>query len=181
MSAPIQGSIFSSSVPGRKPMSSPSGIVTRVMMISAKRFDSSVCMSPAASVSSVLPVPAGPEDGDEVDLRIHEQVEREILLAVARVHAPDAVALAAEIARELERGGAGFDAPHDGLDACFAGLVHELVDVQVGDHRARRPGRKCARLPSRTCMSLPAFSQKSAGSAASPVYSTSASSMVLSL
>ena len=60
MSAPIQGSIFSSSVPGRKPMSSPSGIVTRVMMISAKRFVSSVCMSPAASVSSVLPVPAGP-------------------------------------------------------------------------------------------------------------------------
>ncbi len=41
-------------------MSSPSGIVTRVMMISTKRFDSSVCMSPAASVSSVLPVPAGP-------------------------------------------------------------------------------------------------------------------------
>ena len=33
-SAPIQGCIFSSSVPGRKPMSSPSGTVTRVMMIS---------------------------------------------------------------------------------------------------------------------------------------------------
>ncbi|CFN79803.1 Uncharacterised protein [Bordetella pertussis] len=33
-SAPIQGSIFSSSVPGRKPMSSPTGTVTRVMMIS---------------------------------------------------------------------------------------------------------------------------------------------------
>ena len=60
MRAPIQGSIFSSSVPGRKPMSSPSGIVTRVMMISAKRLCSSVCTSPAASVSSVLPVPAGP-------------------------------------------------------------------------------------------------------------------------
>ena len=38
MSAPIQGSIFSSSVPGRKPMSSPSGMVTRVMMISLKRL-----------------------------------------------------------------------------------------------------------------------------------------------
>ncbi len=77
----------------------------------------------------------GPEDGDEVDFRIHEQVEREILLAVAGVHAPDAVALAAKIARQFERGGAGLDAPHDGLDAGFAGfLVHELVDVQVGDH-----------------------------------------------
>ena len=38
ISAPIQGSIFSSSVPGRKPMSSPRGIVTRVMMISLKRL-----------------------------------------------------------------------------------------------------------------------------------------------
>ena len=54
MSAPIHGSIFSSSVPGRKPMSSPSGTVTRVMMISMKRLRSRVC------VSSVLPLPAGP-------------------------------------------------------------------------------------------------------------------------
>ncbi len=41
-------------------MSSPSGMVTRVMMISAKRLRSSVCSRPAASASSVLPVPAGP-------------------------------------------------------------------------------------------------------------------------
>ena len=33
-SAPIHGLIFSSSVPGRKPMSSPTGTVTRVTMIS---------------------------------------------------------------------------------------------------------------------------------------------------
>ena len=32
--APIHGVIFSSSVPGRKPMSSPMGTVTRVTMIS---------------------------------------------------------------------------------------------------------------------------------------------------
>ncbi len=32
--APIHGYIFSSSVPGRKPMSSPTGTVTRVTMIS---------------------------------------------------------------------------------------------------------------------------------------------------
>ena len=34
MRAPIQGVIFSSSVPGRNPMSSPTGTVTRVMMTS---------------------------------------------------------------------------------------------------------------------------------------------------
>ncbi len=34
-SAPIHGAIFSSSVPGRKPMSSPTGTVARVTMISA--------------------------------------------------------------------------------------------------------------------------------------------------
>ena len=60
MSAPIHGSIFSSSVPGRKPISSPRGMVTRVMMISTKRLVSRVCMRPAARASSVLPVPAGP-------------------------------------------------------------------------------------------------------------------------
>src|SRR3546814_9631038 len=31
----------------------------------------------------------GAEQGDEVDLRIHQRVEREVLLAVARVDAPD--------------------------------------------------------------------------------------------
>jgi hypothetical protein len=39
-------------------MSSPTGTVTRVMMISAKSLVSSVCVRAAASVSSVLPVPA---------------------------------------------------------------------------------------------------------------------------
>ena len=33
-SAPIQGVIFSSSVPGKKPMSSPTGTVARVTIIS---------------------------------------------------------------------------------------------------------------------------------------------------
>ena len=41
-------------------MSSPTGTVTRVMMISEYTLNSSVSMSPAASVSSVLPVPAWP-------------------------------------------------------------------------------------------------------------------------
>ena len=41
-------------------MSSPTGTVARVMMISVKRFWSSVCASPAVSASSVLPVPAWP-------------------------------------------------------------------------------------------------------------------------
>jgi hypothetical protein len=39
-------------------MSSPTGTVTRVMMISEKSLVSRVWVSAAASVSSVLPVPA---------------------------------------------------------------------------------------------------------------------------
>ena len=41
-------------------MSSPTGTVTRVMMISEYSFCSSVIARPAASVSRVLPVPAWP-------------------------------------------------------------------------------------------------------------------------
>ena len=56
--APIHGVIFSSSVPGKKPMSSPTGTVMRVMMTSEKRCISSVCCKAAAIVTNVLPVPA---------------------------------------------------------------------------------------------------------------------------
>ena len=56
--APIHGVIFSSSVPGRKPMSSPTATVARVMMTSANRPISRVCCNAAAMVSRVLPVPA---------------------------------------------------------------------------------------------------------------------------
>src|SRR6187551_359063 len=123
MSAPIHGSIFSSSVPGRKPMSSPSGMVTRVMMISTKRFDSSVCMSPAASVSRVLPVPAGPR-----------MVTKSISGSMSRLSAKFCSRLRA-FTRQLERGLAGLDTPHDGLDAFAGFLVHELIHVKIGDHR----------------------------------------------
>ena len=58
--APSHGAIFSSSVPGRNPISSPTEMVARVMMISLKRLCSIVWVRPAASVSSVLPVPAWP-------------------------------------------------------------------------------------------------------------------------
>ena len=59
-SAPIHGPIFSSSVPGKKPMSSPTLTVARVTMISVYRRSSSTWVSPAASAISVLPVPAVP-------------------------------------------------------------------------------------------------------------------------
>ena len=89
-------------------------------MISTKRLRSRVCARPAASASSVLPLPAGPEQRDEIDLRIHQQIEREILLAVARGDAPDAVALAAKIARQLQRGRVAVHRAHDRLDALRA-------------------------------------------------------------
>ena len=59
-SAPIQGPIFSSSVPGRNPMSSPTLTVARVTMISVYRRSSSTCVSPAAKAIKVLPEPAVP-------------------------------------------------------------------------------------------------------------------------
>jgi hypothetical protein len=76
MSAPIHGAIFSSSVPGRKPMSSPTGTVARVMTISRKRLSSRVCVRPAARASSQqrLSGSGGAEQGDKIQLGIHEQV-----------------------------------------------------------------------------------------------------------
>ena len=52
------GSIFSSSVPGKKPISSPTLTVARVKMISEKRRMSIVWLKAAANVINVLPVPA---------------------------------------------------------------------------------------------------------------------------
>ena len=59
-SAPIQGPIFSSSVPGKKPISSPTLTVARVMMISVYLRSSSTCISPEARAKRVFPVPAVP-------------------------------------------------------------------------------------------------------------------------
>ena len=137
MRAPIHGSIFSSSVPGRKPMSSPSGIVTRVMMISTKRFDSSVCMRPAASVSSVLPVPAGPRivtksiSGSmsrfsaKFCSRLRALTPQMLWRSPRKSRASSSVALLASMRRTMAS------------MPSLVFLVHELVDVQVGDDRAR--------------------------------------------
>ena len=59
-SAPIHGPIFSSSVPGKKPISSPTLTVARVMMISEYLLSSSTCIRPEARANRVLPVPAVP-------------------------------------------------------------------------------------------------------------------------
>ena len=42
-----------------------------------------------------------PEQCDEIDVRIHEQIEREILLAITRCDAPDCVLVMAEITQRL--------------------------------------------------------------------------------
>ena len=104
-------------------------------MISLKRLVSSVCARPAASVSSVLPVPAGAEDRHEVDVRVEQQVQREVLLAVARGDAPHGVALAAVVLRHFERRDFAVDLAHDRLEAVVLGVVQELVRVPLVHQR----------------------------------------------
>jgi len=55
-------------------MSSPSGIVTRVMMISTKRLVSRVCIRPAGERQQRLAGAGWAQHRDEVDFRIHQQV-----------------------------------------------------------------------------------------------------------
>jgi hypothetical protein len=120
------------------------------------------------------------EQGDEVDLRVHQQVEREVLLAVARGDAPHVVLLVAVVGQRLEGDAAAFLLLHPGLQRVVAVLVDELVDQHVGGERARSGGSRCGLPPSTTaCRAVE--SQKSAGSSRVPVYSRSLSSSTLSL
>ncbi len=120
-------------------MSSPRGMVTRVMMISLKRLWSRVCASPAARVSSVLPVAGRTQHGDEIDFRIHQQVERKILLAVAGGDAPDIVALRAVIHGEFQYRRLAFELAHDRLDPVLAGVVDELIRLPLAHQRTAHP------------------------------------------
>ena len=83
-------------------MSSPTGTVTRVMMISEKSLVSSVCVSAGSQRQQGLAGAGLAEQGDEIDLRIHQQVEREVLLAVARRDAPDGILLVAVVGEGFE-------------------------------------------------------------------------------
>src|SRR5688572_23340432 len=64
---------------------------------------------------------SGPEDRHEVDVRVEQQVQREVLLAVARGDAPHGVALAAVVLSHLERGDFALDLAHDRLEAVVLG------------------------------------------------------------
>ena len=73
------GAIFSSSVPGRKPMSSPTGTVTRVSDDLGVELGSRTWVS-LRPASAAFSGPGLAQQGDEVDFRVHEQIHGEILL-----------------------------------------------------------------------------------------------------
>ena len=118
-------------------MSSPTGTVARVMMISAKRLWSSVCASPAASVEQGLAGAGLAEQGDEVDLRVHQQVQREVLFAVARGDPPDRVLVVGVVLDRLQDGGAAVEFAHLREQRQVAVEVDELVQAE---RRHQRPG-----------------------------------------
>src|SRR5690606_19807924 len=79
----------------------------------------------------------GAEQGDEVDSRIQQQVESEVLLAVAGVDAPDRFGRLAVVNQRLDPGGVVLDAADDALEA--AGRLDDaLIDVPVA-RRQRQP------------------------------------------
>ncbi len=79
----------------------------------------------------------GAEHGDEVDLGVHQQVQREVLLAIARGNAPHAVALAAIVADQLQRRAFAFDLADQRLDPLRIVFVHELVHLPLGAPQGR--------------------------------------------
>src|SRR5688572_4664804 len=85
------------------------------------------------------------EQRDEVDGRVHEQVEREVLLAVARGDAPHRVLGVRVVAQRLEHGDATLRLLDQRIERLVPGLVeHELVHVQLRD---QRPAHAVVRVP----------------------------------
>ncbi len=72
----------------------------------------------------------------EVDLRIHQQVQREVLLAVARGDAPDVVLVVREVLQRLQERGLAARFLHDREERPVALVVHELVHQHRGHQRA---------------------------------------------
>ena len=68
---------------------------------------------------------------DEVALRVHQQVEREVLLAVARGDAPDVVALVRVILDGLENGRLAGDFFDDRIQRTLRFLIDEFVHHQA--------------------------------------------------
>ncbi|MCW0450113.1 hypothetical protein NB706_002947 [Xanthomonas sacchari] len=74
----------------------------------------------------------GAEQGDEVDFRVHQRVEREVLLAVARGDAPHRVLAAAEVVDQRQRRLAlGVDLDHAQFHFVLARQVQVLVRIPV--------------------------------------------------
>ena len=73
------------------------------------------------------------EQGDEIALRIHQQVQREILFAIARGDAPDVVLGMRKIAQRLQHGSLAVDLLDLTVERGFAIFrlgIDELVDQQ---------------------------------------------------
>ena len=77
-----------------------------------------------------------PEQGDEIDLGIHQHVEREVLLAVARDDAPDRVLLVAVILDRNHFRRLALDREHLGVERIGAFLEDEFVGQQARHQRA---------------------------------------------
>ncbi len=121
-------------------MSRPSGKIGRDTSSFENTCSSVTFCRPAAIASSVLPVPALPTSVTQLDVVVEQQVEREVLLLVARLDPPHALAqlldrdrLAAVLSQRVSA-----DLPASSLS------VQELVRVQrrrVDDDRALRVER----------------------------------------
>ncbi len=68
---------------------------------------------------------------DEVHLRIHQQIESEVLLAIARGDAPDIVFVVAVVLQRLQHRGLAFHLGHSRLQRLGAFLPQHLVDVEI--------------------------------------------------
>mmetsp|Transcript_6769 Transcript_6769/g.28486 ORF Transcript_6769/g.28486 Transcript_6769/m.28486 type:complete len:567 (-) Transcript_6769:681-2381(-) len=94
----------------------------------------------------------GAGERDEIALGVHQQVEREVLLAVAGGYAPDRVLLVAIVLQGLQHGGLAGDLGDLGVQRCRAGRfqIDQLIDQQRRDQRTADAVERGAAL-------LPAF------------------------
>ena len=76
------------------------------------------------------------EQGDEVDIGVHQRVEREILLPVARDDAPDVVPLLREVLDRLQDGGLAGDFLDLRVKRTLGLLEYEFVDHHARAQRA---------------------------------------------